>query len=89
MAEDGASALVRAQSFAPDCATVDITLPGMSGIDLAPRLREAVSPRQIFLIALTGRGDVDMRAKCMAAGFDAFLVKPGEILELQELLARG
>jgi len=89
VAEDGPNALMSMQNFEPDYAVIDITLPGMGGIELAQRLREKFSPAQLFLIALTGRGGADMRASCMAAGFDAFLVKPGEITEFQELLGRG
>ena len=88
VAEDGPSALERARSFKPEYAMIDITLPGMSGIDVAQRLRETFSPAQLFLIALTGRGGAEMRANCLAAGFDTFMVKPGDIAELRELLSR-
>jgi two-component system CheB/CheR fusion protein len=88
VAEDGDQALARAQEFKPNYAVIDITLPGMSGIDLAQRLRAIFSPKQLFLIALTGRGGGEMRAECIAAGFDAFLVKPGEISEFRELFSR-
>jgi CheY-like chemotaxis protein len=38
------------------------------------------------MIALTGFADADMRKGCLAAGFDAHLVKPGENATLAELL---
>jgi len=88
VAEDGGTALIRAQAFEPDYAIIDITLPAMSGIELARRLRASYSPERLFLIALTGRGSAEMQANCIAAGFDAFLVKPGEIAEFQELFSR-
>jgi CheY-like chemotaxis protein len=38
------------------------------------------------LIALSGYADADLRDACLAAGFDAYLVKPGEIPELERLI---
>ena len=40
------------------------------------------------MIALTGFADPDIREGCLAAGFDAHLIKPGAIDELAQLLAR-
>ena len=54
VAADGPSALSLAETFQPECAIVDISLPGMNGIDLARRLRQRFPPAQLYLIALTG-----------------------------------
>ena len=86
VAEDAASALALAAAFQPDCAIVDIGLPGVTGYDLAPRLRKALPAGELCLIAFTGHADDSVRAKCRAAGFDACVVKPGEIDELEGLL---
>ena len=40
------------------------------------------------LIALSGYQGADIRNACFAAGFDAYLVKPGEIADLEQLLGR-
>jgi len=58
----------------------------MNGIELAHRLRERFPPDALFLIALTGFGDADRREQCRAAGFDEYVVKPGEIDKLEALL---
>ena len=58
----------------------------MNGIELARRLREKFPPEALFLIALTGFGDADRREQCRAAGFDEYVVKPGEIDKLEGLL---
>ena len=63
-------------------------MPGMNGIDLARRLRQRFPPTQLRLIALSAYADPDIRDACVAAGFDAYLVKPGDIAELKELLGR-
>ena len=88
LANDGPSALSLAETFQPDCAIVDLSLPGMNGIDLARRLRQRFLPVQLYLIALTGYAGADIRERCLAAGFDAHLVKPGDISLLGKLLER-
>jgi len=86
-ATDGPAALALAETFRPDCAILDIALHGMDGIELARRLREKFPRDALFLIALTGFGDADRREQCRAAGFDEYVVKPGEIDKLERLLA--
>jgi len=86
VAADGSSALSLAESFQPERAIVDISMPGMNGLDLGRRLRQRFPPTQLCLIALSGYADADLREACLAAGFDAYLVKPGDAHELQRLL---
>ncbi len=86
IAGDAATALTLAAVYQPDCAIVDLSLPVVSGYDLARRLREAHPARPLFLIAFTGHGDGTVRENCRAAGFDACLVKPGDPIVLKELL---
>jgi CheY-like chemotaxis protein len=83
---DGPNALSLAQSFQPECAIVDLSLPGMDGIELARRLREVFPPAQLYMIALTGYAGADISGACLAAGFDVHLIKPGEIKLLEKLL---
>ena len=67
----------------------DIGLPGMSGYEVAERLRErgiAGGRDGAVLIALTGYGDDDARARGRKAGFDHHLVKPVEPNGLTSLL---
>lgn len=87
VANDGPSALSLAESFKPDCAIVDLSLPGMSGVELARRLRQRFPPAQLYLIALTGHVGEDIRTACINAGFDAHLVKPALSGQLKKLLA--
>jgi CheY-like chemotaxis protein len=85
-AEDGEAALALAETFRPDCAILDISLQGMDGTELARRLRDKFPPDALFLIALTGFGGESRREQCRAAGFDEYVVKPGEIDKLEGLL---
>jgi CheY-like chemotaxis protein len=86
VAADGASALSLADAFQPECAIVDLSMPGMNGIELGRRLRQRFPPTQLRLIALTGYADKDLRDACLTAGFDAHLVKPGDLRQLERLL---
>lgn len=87
VARDGPSALTLARSFRPQIALVDIGLPGMSGYELARHLRAERARAELYLVALTGFGQQDDRARAEAAGFDLHLVKPAEADELQAVLA--
>jgi signal transduction histidine kinase len=87
-ASDGVSGVATALEIAPDVAIIDVGLPGLSGFEVAARLRRTPEGRQISLVALTGYGQPEDRARALNAGFDAFLVKPVEPEELQRALTR-
>lgn len=80
-------ALAAADAFAPDVAVLDIGLPGMSGYELAERLRTAVSG-PLALIALTGYGQPEDKARAASAGFDLHLAKPVESSRLLDAVRR-
>jgi two-component system CheB/CheR fusion protein len=86
VAADGPSALSLAEGFEPECAIVDLSMPGMNGIELGRRLRQRFPAAQLRLIGLSGYSDAGIRDECLSAGFDAYLVKPGDILELERLI---
>jgi CheY-like chemotaxis protein len=86
LAKDGPSALVLAESFQPDCAILDLSLPDMNGIELGRRLRKVFPRERLTMIALSGFTGADIREGCLAAGFDEHLVKPGDIPRLAQLL---
>jgi PAS domain S-box-containing protein len=85
LAEDGPSALRVAASFHPEVAVLDIGLPVMDGFELAEHLREMDRPPR-RLIALTGYGQAEDRARGVKAGFDAHLVKPIDIDVLEKAI---
>jgi CheY-like chemotaxis protein len=87
VAFDAQSALEIVQTFHPDVALLDIALPQMDGYELARRLRQLPALHRTRLVALTGYGRPSDREGSAAAGFDAHLVKPIEISQLEALLA--
>jgi CheY-like chemotaxis protein len=65
---------------------LDVGLPEMDGFELARRLRANPEHADMFLIALTGYGQLTDRAAGKRAGFDEHLVKPVNVDELLRLL---
>jgi DNA-binding response OmpR family regulator len=73
-AHDGTEALALASSEHPDIAIFDVSMPGLSGIDVTRRLRETDVETPVIL--LTARAlDTDVEAGA-AAGANAYLTKP-------------
>jgi FixJ family two-component response regulator len=58
----------------PSCLILDVSLPGVSGLDFQQQLRAA--GRSIQIIFLTGHGDIPMSVKAMKSGAVEFLTKP-------------
>lgn len=71
----GAVAMELMASHAYDAFLVDISLPDMSGIDVVREIRRCFGQRPKVL-AITGWGHREMRARCLDAGFDYHLTKP-------------
>jgi CheY-like chemotaxis protein len=62
-------------------------MPGLNGNEVAARIRAADWGQRMKLIALTGWGQAEDRARSNAAGFDHHLTKPVDFPRLVELLA--
>ena len=88
VAYDGSTALPLAAEFHPDVALVDIGLPGMSGYEVARRMREQPQFRDVLLVAQTGWGRDEDRQRASEAGFNYHLVKPIDREVFREILAR-
>jgi signal transduction histidine kinase/ActR/RegA family two-component response regulator len=86
---DGRGALARARSEHPDVLLLDIGLPDMDGYELARRLRAQPENAGATLVALTGYGQNQDREEAQQAGFDHYLVKPADLNEVNEVLARA
>src|SRR4051812_25433334 len=65
--------LSRPQPATPCCLVLDVTLPGLSGLDLQQQLGERTDMPIIFI---SGHGDVPMTVQAMKAGAIEFLTKP-------------
>jgi signal transduction histidine kinase/ActR/RegA family two-component response regulator len=85
-AYDGPGALLLAASFQPEIVLVDAALAGMSGREVASRLREARATPEPVVVALSGWEEVG--GDGAVPPFDHRLVEPARIDELRALLAR-
>lgn len=83
-ASDGRLALQQALAEPPDVLLLDIGLPGLDGLKLCERLRRE-SARQVPVLMLTARDQLEDKLAGFAAGGDDYLVKP---FAGPELLAR-
>jgi DNA-binding response OmpR family regulator len=88
IASDGAAALGAVSAYNPDVVLLDIGLPDLDGFEVAKRLRNRVTSRRPFLIAMTGRAGGEDRQRATEAGIDLYLVKPVDSGPLEQVLAR-
>ena len=66
--------LDRPRAFTPSCLVLDISLPGVNGLELQKRV--AVERTDMPIIFITGHGDIPMSVGAMKAGAVEFLTKP-------------
>lgn len=81
-AGDGTEALAKARQNEPDLVILDIMMPGLDGIEVSKRLRQAGS---VPILMLTAKGTVADKVAGLESGADDYLVKP---FAFDELLAR-
>jgi FixJ family two-component response regulator len=66
--------LARPRTAVPSCLVLDVSLPGLNGLELQQRV--AVERTDLPIIFITGHGDVPMTVQAMKAGAVEFLTKP-------------
>jgi FixJ family two-component response regulator len=66
--------LAHPRALVPSCLVLDVSLPGLNGLELQKRV--AVERADMPIIFITGRGDVPMTVQAMKAGAVEFLTKP-------------
>jgi PAS domain S-box-containing protein len=87
VAANGLAAVETAARFLPDVAFLDIGMPGLNGYEVARRLRATPALAATHLIAVTGWGTREDRARSEEAGFDGHLTKPVELDALRAIIA--
>jgi CheY-like chemotaxis protein len=75
-ASNGIEGLDKAQTCKPHFIITDLSMPEMSGWELATRLKNEVHTRDIPIIALTAHAMTGDRERAMAVGFHNYLSKP-------------
>ena len=89
VAVDGPQGLAKILELLPDVTFVDLGLPGIDGYEVARRVRASPNGNQLYLVALTGYGVPDVKARAKEAGFDLHLTKPVDVGELAKLVSNS
>ena len=84
----GSEVLRMVREFDPDVALIDISMPGMTGYDVAREIRQLFGQHRPKLIAVTGWKKTSDKLLAQIAGFDHHLAKPFEPDSLLALLAQ-
>lgn len=87
IATDGTEGIIKAKDQIPDVIFCDIGLPGISGFEVARKIREDNDLKNVYLIALTGYAGNFDNELIKKSGFDKLLPKPVDINTLEEVLA--
>src|SRR5437016_7586411 len=75
------------RSEGPSCLVLDVSLPGVNGLDLQRELADAGV--QIPIIFITGHGDIPMSVKAMKSGAVEFLTKPFQDQDLLDAIRQA
>src|SRR6266851_2014174 len=79
--------LRRKRPDGPSCLVLDVSLPGVSGLDFQRQLADAGF--QIPIIFITGHGDIPMTVKAMKSGAVEFLTKPFQDQDLLDAIRQA
>ena len=85
-AENGQTALQMLEEQAFDLVLLDIQMPGLSGTEVAKRIRANPKTSSLKLIAVTALAMPGDRDEILKAGFDGYVAKPFKIPELLEVV---
>ncbi len=85
--EDGAGGLEGITRLKPDLVVVDLKMPGMSGMEVIPRVQE-IDPT-IVIVVITGYATIGTAVDAMKSGAYDFLPKPFSPDELRIIVSRG
>ncbi|MGJ0505816.1 MAG: ATP-binding protein [Methylocystis sp.] len=89
VAGDGARGVEMFEEFGPELVFLDLGMPGMDGFETARRLRATPHGQAATIVALTGWGGEDTRARTREAGFDLHLTKPASLEDVGKVLSFG
>lgn len=88
--EDGVGVLEGLKESVPDLVLLDISLPGIDGVEVLKRIRADAGLRSLPVIALTAHAMASDRERLLTAGFDDYVSKPIVDEEiLRDAITRG
>ena len=87
-ATTGGDAIALAAEHAPDLVLMDIQLPDIDGVEALGRLRMDERTADIPVIALTAQAMRGDEERFLASGFDGYISKPVNVVELLDVVTR-
>ena len=87
-AHDGLNAIEQVEHYRPDVVLMDVGMPRLDGYEATRHIRAQTWGRDVIIIALTGWGQDDDKARSHEAGCDGHLTKPVSLPDLQSLIER-
>lgn len=85
-AVDGEEAVSQAKEQSPDLILMDVSLPGMDGLEATRLIRQDPQTLAIPVIALTAHAMDSDRERCLAAGCNDYRTKPIDFPQLLEAI---
>jgi CheY-like chemotaxis protein len=85
-AEDGEKAVELALRERPNIILMDLSLPGIDGLEATRQIRRDDHMHEVPIIAVTGHQETDFRLGAKESGFDAYVTKPIDMDWLIELI---
>ena len=85
-ADDGESAIQRAEELHPDLIFMDIQMPGMDGLEAIRRIRRVPGLSTIPIVALTALAMPGDRERTLEAGASDYVSKPASLDQLHRLM---
>jgi len=79
---DALAALAALEQQQPDVVLMDVMMPGLSGIDALPKLRQTRGGRACVVIFITANASPALRAESVARGAAAVITKPFDVVGL-------
>ena len=86
-ASTAAAAIALAQAEPPAAILMDLSLPGVDGIEATRRLKADPRTRHVPVLAITGHVEAHVADAAAAAGCDAFIVKPSPAPQVVRAIA--
>lgn len=87
-ATNGAEAVRTAQAEKPEIILMDLSLPLVDGLAATRRIRQLREFRDVPIIAVSAHDSADFHTEALAAGCNAYITKPIDFTELEDLIKR-
>jgi two-component system cell cycle response regulator DivK len=85
-ADTGGSGIALTLSESPDLVLVDLSLPDVSGLEVAKAIKHNPRTAEIPLVALSGHSEQQLAPKALEAGLTAYLMKPIDTQRLAKVI---